>query len=196
MNLKIKAFLKKINRAKAVQGFRNLVYYEKKIIKHKLKPRTIDIDNNAYDKLCAIRKFDGKIPRLNIVNNDNFDVSIIVPCNNVDSYAKECIDSIMNQKTKYKYEVILINDGSTDNTLEIIRQYDNYDNVIIIDKLNDGPGQSRNIGIEKSRGNYIIFVDSDDLVTEYMVEDLLDAVTKDDYDLVVANFVNIGGVQA
>lgn len=193
MNLKLKAFLKRINRTKFIQKTRRWFYFEKKIIKHTFKPKSIDIDGDAYNKLCKIRKFEGCIPTLNILDDNTYDVSIIVPCYNVEPYVKECIESIVNQKTKYKYEIILINDGSTDKTLDIINEYKNISNVVTIDKLNSGLGQSRNMGVESSRGKYIIFVDSDDLVTEFMVEDLMDAATSDNYDMVEADFVNIGG---
>lgn len=193
MNLKVKAFLKRINRTKIVHNTRQWLYFEKKILKHTFKPQTIEIDNDAYNKLCQLRKFDGIIPNLNILEDNSYDVSIIVPCYNVGPFVKECIDSIINQKTQYKYEIILINDGSTDNTLDIINEYKKLDNVVIIDKPNSGPGQSRNIAIEKSRGKYIIFVDSDDFVTEYCVDDLLNAAYFKDFDLVEAQHVNIGG---
>ena len=193
MNLKLKAFLKRINRTKFIQKTRRWFYFEKKIIKHTFKPKSIDIDGDAYNKLCKIRKFEGCIPTLNILDDNTYDVSIIVPCYNVEPYVKECIESIVNQKTKYKYEVIIINDGSTDKTLDIINEYKNISNLVIINKPNSGLGQSRNVGVERAKGKYIIFVDSDDLVTEFMVEDLMDAATKDNYDMVEANFVNIGG---
>lgn len=88
--------------------------------------------------------------------------SIIIPIYNTSKYITECVDSILKQTYK-NYEIILINDGSTDNSLEIINKlYKKLKNVKIIDKKNTGVSDSRNIGIKRAIGEWIIFVDSDD----------------------------------
>lgn len=89
-------------------------------------------------------------------------ISVIVPVYNVQSYLSECLDSIVKQ-IHNEIEIILINDGSTDKSKEICREYcQNFNNIIYIEKNNSGLSDTRNIGIEKSSGEYIIFIDSDD----------------------------------
>ncbi len=89
-------------------------------------------------------------------------VSIIVPVYNVEKYLSTCLDSLINQTLK-DIEIICINDGSTDNSLNILNEYAQKDTrIIVINKENSGPGSCRNLGIEKATGEYIQFVDSDD----------------------------------
>ena len=90
--------------------------------------------------------------------------SIIVPVYNVQDYISECIDSIVSQ-TFPKYEIILIDDGSTDESGQICDKYaDIYNNIKVIHKTNGGLSDARNIGIEHAEGEYLIFVDSDDYI--------------------------------
>lgn len=103
-------------------------------------------------------------------------VSIIVPCYNAEKYLKKCLDSIINQ-TYSNIEIILVNDGSKDNTLKILSDYEKKDNrIIVIDKENTGVSDSRNIGVEKATGKYIMFSDSDDYFELDAVESLYKAL--------------------
>lgn len=97
-----------------------------------------------------------------------YKVSVIVPVYNVEQYLDDCVGSLINQKYGFsKIEVILVNDGSTDNSLEICTKYANkYDNVKVIDKKNGGLSDARNYGFKASHGKYIMFLDSDDLVND------------------------------
>ncbi len=91
-------------------------------------------------------------------------VSIVIPVYNVEKYLKQCLESVVNQ-TLDKIEVICINDGSTDTSLDILKEYEQkYNNIVIIDQENKGPGYSRNIGMKKALGKYIYFLDSDDYI--------------------------------
>ena len=91
-------------------------------------------------------------------------VSIVIPVYNVEKYLKQCLESVVNQ-TLDKIEVICINDGSTDNSLNILKEYEKkYNNIIIIDQENKGPGFARNIGMKRASGKYIYFLDSDDYI--------------------------------
>ena len=82
-------------------------------------------------------------------------VSIVIPVYNVEKYLKQCLESVVNQ-TLDKIEVICINDGSTDNSLNILKEYEKrYNNIIIIDQENKGPGFARNIGMKRASGKYI-----------------------------------------
>ena len=90
-----------------------------------------------------------------------YDLKIVVPCYNTEPFVEQCIKSILKQKTKYKYLVVLINDGSKDKTLDIIKKYES-DIVKIVDKENGGPSSARNKALEIDESNFLMFVDSDD----------------------------------
>lgn len=103
-------------------------------------------------------------------------ISIIVPIYNAEKYIQRCIDSILSQTYK-DLQIILINDGSTDNTLTILNEYVQYDSRIqIINKENTGVSETRNIGIEMSEGEYIGFVDADDYIEPEMYEKLYNSI--------------------
>ena len=90
--------------------------------------------------------------------------SIIIPVYNVENYLNQCIDSILIQDFA-NFEILLINDGSTDNSLIICKEYElNDERIIVINKENGGASSARNEGIKNAKGNYIIFVDSDDFL--------------------------------
>ena len=117
------------------------------------------------------------------------DASIIIPVYNAEKYLKKCLESVINQKTKYKYEIIVINDGSTDNSLNILKIYSNK--IKIIDKPNSGPGDSRNKGLELASGKYILFVDSDDYVSDHFVEKMLDTIIQNEADIVICDYYRV-----
>lgn len=101
-------------------------------------------------------------------------ISIIIPCYNTGKYLKDCLDSIINQKLE-SYEIILIDDCSSDNTVEIIDSYTcKYDNIISIkNKENRGQGYNRNIALKKAKYDLVSFVDSDDYLEENFYSELL-----------------------
>ena len=101
-------------------------------------------------------------------------VSIIVPVYNAENYLKKCLDSLINQTYKY-IEIILVNDGSVDNSEKIILKYkEKYPKIIRYYKQNNkGQGSARNLGIKKAKGNYITFVDSDDYIDRTMIEKMV-----------------------
>lgn len=110
-------------------------------------------------------------------------VSIVVPCYNVEKYVSQCIESICNQTLK-DIEIICINDGSKDNTLSILHDFQNKDNRIkIIDKKNTGYGNSVNIGMAKAQGKYIGIVESDDFIEPQMYEELYRAAEFQNLDI-------------
>lgn len=92
--------------------------------------------------------------------------SFIVPVYNVEKYLPECLDSLLEQDIPHEdYEIICVNDGSTDGSLSILRDYEaRCSNVRVIDKENGGVSTARNTGLDAARGDYIWFVDSDDLI--------------------------------
>lgn len=115
-------------------------------------------------------------------------VSVVVPTYNNERYLNECIDSILEQ-TLYDIEIIVVNDGSTDSTSEILSQYACTDERIkVINIPNGGYGHAVNIGFEASRGEYIGIVESDDYVQSDMYEKLYSAATLYDCDLIKADY--------
>lgn len=104
--------------------------------------------------------------------------SIIIPVYNKEEYLDECISSVINQEYK-DIEILLINDGSTDNSLDICKKYEAMnDKIVVFDKNNSGVSDTRNFGIEKSSGQYIIFVDADDVLAPMFlstVDSLIDS---------------------
>ena len=115
-------------------------------------------------------------------------ISIIIPAYNVEKYLSQCLDSILAQTFK-DFECICVNDGSTDNTLTILREYANKDNRIkIINQKNSGSSVSRNNGIKQALGQYISFIDADDWVTENYLEILYSKIIETDADIVRASY--------
>ena len=117
-----------------------------------------------------------------------YDVSIIIPFYNNEKYLDEAILSIINQKYDFsKIEVILINDCSTDNSLEVVSKYLKYDNIKVIDKKkNGGVSKARNDGLKAATGKYIMFLDGDDYLSSNAIKTLYSFIDnhKDDVDLV------------
>ena len=118
-------------------------------------------------------------------------VSIVVPVYNVELYLEECIDSILNQ-TYSDLQIILIDDGSTDRSGEIIEQYKKADQrVITVHKDNGGSSSARNVGLKHAEGEYVVFIDSDDIIHRNFVRELLDAAYEDDADITACDFISI-----
>lgn len=122
----------------------------------------------------------------NVVNKD---VSIIVPCYNSEKYLKECLYSIIKQKTICDYEIIAINDGSVDKTREILEEISKaYPIVRVISTKNNGISEARNRGIMESHGKYLIFVDSDDYVSSNYIEMLFRCIVKEKADICACSY--------
>lgn len=113
-------------------------------------------------------------------------ISIIVPVYNAEKYLDRCMQSIYAQ-TFTDYEIILVNDGSKDNSANICKAYAGKDNrIIFIDKENGGAGSARNAGIEMASGEYLAFPDVDDWFEPNMYEELYTLAKSGDYDLVIS----------
>ena len=111
-------------------------------------------------------------------------VSVIVPIYNVEKYLEKCLDSLVNQTLK-DIEIILVNDGSTDNSGQIAKKYANKykDKIIYLEKENGGLSDARNYGLEYVKGDYISFVDSDDYISKNLYSELVKYMEKD-YDMI------------
>ena len=119
---------------------------------------------------------------------NNIKISVIIPCYNAQKYLKECITSDLIQTFK-DFELICINDGSLDNTLEILKEFSLKDErVKIIDKINEGAAQARNDGILEAKGKYIMFLDSDDCYAPNALEIAYRNITKDNSEICVFGF--------
>ena len=120
-------------------------------------------------------------------------LSIIVPVYNVADYLAKCLDSLILQDLPQNdYEIIVVNDGSTDNSGEIAKQYaDKYSNIILINQENQGLSGARNTGIANARGEYVQFVDSDDYLEENVLGGLLKLVEDNNLDVLRFNYENV-----
>ena len=115
-------------------------------------------------------------------------VSVIVPAYNVSPYLRECMDSLVGQTLK-EMEFICVNDGSTDDTLEILKEYQKKDDrVKIIDKENGGYGKAMNIGLDACTGEYVGILEPDDYVKTNMYQELYEKAMENDVDIIKADF--------
>ena len=112
-------------------------------------------------------------------------LSIIVPIYNVEKFLERCVESLVHQDLdKDEYEIILVNDGSTDSSYEIAKKlYNHYDNVVLISQENRGLSVARNTGLEAVRGKYIMFVDSDDFISNNIIGRLVSIADTNNLDL-------------
>lgn len=112
-----------------------------------------------------------------------YEIDVIVPVYNVENYLRKCIDSILNQ-TFRKFQLILVDDGSTDTSGEICDEYEKKDSrVVVLHKKNGGISSARNCGIERSNAPYLTFVDSDDYVAPDLLEHLYNCIKKEKADV-------------
>ena len=120
-------------------------------------------------------------------------VSIIVPIYNAEQYLRRCVDSILNQEYT-DFEVFLVNDGSTDSSGDICEEYGNKDTrVIVIQKENTGVSDSRNLALDRARGKYLQFLDSDDWITPDATRLFVRAAEEYDCDMVISDFYRVVG---
>ncbi|MDB8558410.1 glycosyltransferase [Turicibacter sanguinis] len=121
--------------------------------------------------------------------SQNLSISIIVPVYNSEKFISICIESILNQNF-HNYEVILINDGSSDSSLKICEEYSKLDKRIqVIDQVNKGVSHARNIGIEIAQGEYIVFIDADDELDSDYLKLLYQTITNSNCDLIVSGYI-------
>lgn len=115
-------------------------------------------------------------------------ISVIIPIYNRESYLEKCIQSVLNQKN-VSTQIILIDDGSTDNSPEICDKFcTEYENIITIHNTNHGLAYSRNCGLDNATGDYIFFLDSDDTIAPYSLFNLQQAIEETDSDYCIGNF--------
>ncbi len=115
-------------------------------------------------------------------------LSIVVPVYNVEKYLVKCIDSIVTQKTSFTYELIIVDDGSTDSSAKILDRYASRSQITIFRIINSGLSVARNEGMKRARGKYVMFVDADDYVSEDCVDTLLSRAMRDGVDIVQGSY--------
>ena len=115
-------------------------------------------------------------------------ISVIVPVYNVEPYLPQCLDSLIEQ-TFNDIEIICVNDGSTDGSLNVLNHYAAKDSRIkVIDKPNGGVSSARNRGLDAAQGEYISFVDGDDWLKQNAYEEIISAVDKRNVDMAVFGY--------
>ncbi|MEW8956833.1 glycosyltransferase family 2 protein [Clostridium sp.] len=116
------------------------------------------------------------------------DISIVIPAYNIENYISRSLDSIINQGFQ-NFEVLVVNDGSKDNTEKIVRAYEDRDTRIkLINKPNGGVSSARNLGLKKSTGKYIMFIDGDDWIEPKTLESLYKRVEEEEADIALCDF--------
>lgn len=121
------------------------------------------------------------------MGKERVDISIIIPLYNAKKFIKRAISSI-NISNNYKYEIIIIDDASTDDSLEIVKEIKDYNIKIITNSENKGVSYSRNLGIKIANGTYIAFLDADDFVDKNMYDDMLEFAYRKNSDICVTNY--------
>lgn len=128
---------------------------------------------------------------LTILDKD-IDLSIIIPAYNAEKTVEQCLDSVLTQNTKYNYEIVITNDGSKDNTQKLIENFkEKYKCINLINQENKGFSGARNTGIENAKGEYFMFLDSDDTVEENSIDNLMNVANMNNASIVVGSFNTI-----
>ena len=119
----------------------------------------------------------------------NPEVTVIVPVYNSEKYIKKCIESILNQTFK-KFELLIINDGSKDNSQKIIEEYQKKDpeRIVIVNQENKGVSITRNEAIKMANGKYLMFIDNDDYIDKDYIETFVNAIKENDLDVVLGGY--------
>ena len=143
-------------------------------------------DSQVEDLGYTLKPLWRELPNL---SPSTIDVSIVVPCYNAEKYVGRLLDSALNQRTHYSYEVIAVDDGSTDGTLGVLNDYaSRFPGLVVCHQDNSGVSMARNRGIELARGGYIGFADSDDYLEPDFIEVLYTKAKLHDADMVQSSY--------
>lgn len=170
INIRLKKLLLYVNNAKFNNYFSDSLEHSLSIIKA-LRGPAMQPEYNNYDEKSI------------------YDLSIIVPIYNAELFLKECLSSISKQITKYSLQVICVNDGSTDNSIKILDEYKNDKRFLIINQENRGHSGARNRALSIALGKYIMFVDSDDFLSENYVEQMLNMANNSTSDIILGPYI-------
>ena len=164
-----------------------ILYLMLKIIRF---PKIHKKNNEEFYKISKIYS-SKKIEKVNnnFIVDPKTDLTFIVPVYNAEQFICKCLDSLLSQKTKYHYNIICINDGSNDESLKLLKEYEKKNSIIkVISQQNRGIAETRNLGINHITGKYVSFVDIDDFITNDYVQKLLECAYKNDADIVRCNY--------
>lgn len=118
-----------------------------------------------------------------------YDVSIIIPMYNAEKYLSEFLNSIFNQETEYNYQLIIVDDGSTDNSSNIVQSFKmNYENITLLSQKNKKQAAARNLGLKYAEGKYLLFLDCDDIVKYNMIQNMVKRAEQG-FDLVMCGII-------
>lgn len=128
-----------------------------------------------------------------MTENRNVFLSIIIPVYNAAQYIRQCVESIISQNINEDvYEVILVNDETQDNSIDVIDDIiECHSNFIVLEQKNGGPSLARNLGLSYARGHFIQFVDADDFLIQGAVSRMLDLALKNDVDILIADYIDM-----
>ncbi len=190
----IKAYFKKYPIAYSCNKYLKNVQIE--MLKRELKRHSSDRKDEvlpdydqAYSLLISLRKEpDVKKTYGTMIIDEKVDLSIIVPIYNSEKYLAQCLDSIKNQTTHYAFQVICVDDGSTDDSSRIVDKYKEDSRFIIIHQENQGHSGARNTALQQKLGKYVMFIDSDDFICDDYIEKMLNAAYEQHADIVQGSF--------
>ena len=118
-------------------------------------------------------------------------ITVIVPVYNVEKYINRCIESIINQTYK-NLEILFVDDGTPDNSAKICQDYADKDSrITVLHKKNGGLSDARNFALDVMKGEFVTFIDSDDYVSIYYIENLYNSLSKDNADMSISWFENV-----
>lgn len=119
-------------------------------------------------------------------------ISLIVPMYNAENEIEQTLESIFDQ-THQNFELILIDDGSTDDSLNLCQKYkEQHENIVLLSIENSGPGFARNVGLDEVTGDYLTFVDADDYLAPNFLEEMISIAVEKDYDIVSSHYYRVG----
>lgn len=145
----------------------------------------------AWLNLKKIYKKDKPSFEQDINLNLQYDVMVVIPVYNSEKYLEKNLNSILNQKTEFKYNAVYVDDGSTDSSLEILKKYTNIPFIKVLTKKNGGVSSARNYALRNINAKYVLFVDSDDYLSFDYIQKLLSKAIQNQYDLLQGSYINV-----
>lgn len=158
-------------------------FLQKLFVKH----RKVTLDAATAREIISglYPKTEDKAERVNLPTEAEVDLSVIMPIYNYENLIGQTIEAALNQKTRFKYELILVDDGSNQAAKDILERYKQNPIVKVIHQENGGIGAARNTGLNNARGRYLMFIDCDDIVHDDIIETLMSVATEKDLDMVM-----------
>lgn len=152
-----------------------------------IKKLIVDMDTDVAKSIISEKypKVETEAEVINKPLDEAVDLSIIMPIYNYEDLIEQTIDAALNQKTKYNYELILVDDGSAQPAKDILAKYESNNKVKLITQENGGIGAARNTGLNNAVGRYYMFIDCDDIVHDDIVECLMSKAYEKDLDMAI-----------